>query len=497
MAISNYERIRKALELFNKGIFPFVEREMVKAHGETWVEIVQNSQTNYKSVKSINYKQNINWDTQAIINVIWDNWNNIFSKTLGQYERSLIADLKAVRNKWAHQESLTTDDAYRALDTIERLLKAISAKAEASEIEKEKQDVLRIKFNEKQNQVVKQVVYNPTEGRPPEGLKPWREIIIPHDDVIKGEYQRAEFAADLAQVFRGEGSDEYKDPYQFFNRTYFTQGLSDLLLCALRRLNCDKKGEPVIELHTNFGGGKTHSMLALYHMFSGKDFRNIAGIEEILSKAKDLKIKEVKRAVLVGTALSPAQTETKPDGTVIHTLWGELAWQLLGKEGYQLIADSDRSGTSPGSKLLIDIFKKATPCIILIDEWVAYIRQLSDNTKVTLPAGTFDSNMTFAQALTEAAKATDGVLVVASIPASDIETGGQAGKEACDRLQNIFSRLEFAWKPATPSESFEIVRRRLFKNITDSKLHTQKDAVCKAFMNYYQNYSGDFPSTCK
>lgn len=105
------------------------------------------------------------------------------------------------------------------------------------------------------------------EGHPREGFRPWRELVTPHPDVSSGPYQEAEFAADLGQVYRGEGSDEYRDPVQFYRRTHITDGLHRLLVNALRRLG-GEGGDPVVELQTNFGGGNTHSMLALYHLFS-------------------------------------------------------------------------------------------------------------------------------------------------------------------------------------------------------------------------------------
>ncbi len=103
-------------------------------------------------------------------------------------------------------------------------------------------------------------------------LKPWREVVMPHEDVASGRYQQAEFAADLWQVHLGEGTAEYRDPVEFFRRTYLTESLKGMLVGALRRLSpaaTGAGGDPVIQLQTNFGGGKTHSMLALYHLFSG------------------------------------------------------------------------------------------------------------------------------------------------------------------------------------------------------------------------------------
>lgn len=121
---------------------------------------------------------------------------------------------------------------------------------------------------------------------------------------------------------------------------------------------------------------------------------------------------KVRRAVFVGTQISPGNPHTKPDGTVVRTLWGEIAWQLGGKEGYKLVKDDDERATNPGSRMK-DLFNKYGPCLILIDEWVAYARQL--HATADLPAGTFETHFTFAQALSEAAKAAKNTLLVVSI----------------------------------------------------------------------------------
>lgn len=491
MAISNHERVRRSLELLNKGLLPFIEREMKAAHGDRWIQVAQQTLGDIRHQQG--RKDGPKWDTQAILSVMWDNWNTVFNKVLSQSERTLVSELKSIRNKWAHQESFSTDDTYRAIDSIGRLLISVSAAEEAAEMERQKQEILRIRFDEQRKKEEQKAAVAPIEGRPMAGLKPWREIITPHPDVASGRYQQAEFAADLSQVYRGEGSDEYRDPREFFSRTFFTEGLKQLLTTALRRIN-DSGGDPVVELHTNFGGGKTHSMLALYHMFSGVDFTDLPGVDSVLTAAGGLKPTKAKRAVLVGTALSPGHSTKKSDGTVVHTLWGELAWQLLGADGYKLVADADKAGVSPGSDRLRELFVKSAPSLILIDEWVVYVRQLYN--KDGLPGGSFDANLSFAQSLTEAARAVPKTLVVASIPSSDIEIGGEAGKEVLSRLRNIFSRMESAWRPASAEESFEIVRRRLFQPVTDSSLFAGRDAVCRAFADYYRNQKAEFPSSC-
>ena len=164
--------------------------------------------------------------------------------------------------------------------------------------------------------------------------------------------------------------------------------------------------------------------------------------------------------MLVGTSRGPQDVIKTDDGLTIRTTWGEMAWQLGGKEGYSLVKDCDEKGVAPGSELLEKLFKAYSPCLILIDEWVAYLRQVY---RVEgLPSGTFDANLSFVQSLTEAVKACPQTLLVASLPASQIEVGGEGGQEALARLKQTFSRIESSWLPATQEESYEIVRRRLF-----------------------------------
>jgi predicted AAA+ superfamily ATPase len=335
-------------------------------------------------------------------------------------------------------------------------------------------------------------------------LRPWREVVNPHPDVASGRYQQAEFAADLWQVHLGEGSSEYRDPVEFFRRTFMTESLTKLLVNAIRRLN-GNGGDPVVQLQTNFGGGKTHSMLALYHLVSGRKASDLVGVEPAMQAAGVSKLPEAKRVVLVGNKLSPGNPSVKADGTVVRTLWGELAYQLGGKAAYEKIRADDERATSPGDKLR-ELFNEFGPALILIDEWVAYARQLhADN---DLPGGNFETQFSFAQALTESAKLAKSCLLVISLPASDtatsphapgedIEVGGQRGREALERLRNVVGRVESSWRPASAEEGFEIVRRRLFEPLLDPKQFKIRDVVARSFYDLYRTQPQEFPPECR
>lgn len=503
MAITNHERVGKALELLTGGLQSFVERELKSANAPDW--FAETKRTLAESqLQLLGTPEKPQWDVAAILVTMWNEWNNVFRKTLGHAERTLVSELREVRNRWAHQRPFSTDDAYRALDSAARLLAAVSA-SEADEVEKMKMELLRVRFDEQVRSEKRKSAGSTVETQAQSGLKPWREVVNPHKDVASGKYQQAEFAADLWQVHLGEGSDEYRKPVEFFRRTYLTESLKGLLAGAVQRLG-GGGGDPVVQLQTNFGGGKTHSMLALYHLFSETPAGELLGVDEVLHVAGATSIPgKVKRVVLVGNKLSPGNPVVKSDGTVVHTLWGEMAWQLGGKAAYARIKADDERATSPGDRMR-DLFNEHAPCMILVDEWVAYARQLHD--QGDLPGGSFETHFTFAQALTESAKLAKQCLLVVSLPESDttgsphtqtddIEVGGERGRAALDRLRNAIGRVEASWRPASAEEGFEIVRRRLFEPLVEQEQFVARDTVAKAFFDLYRTQQQEFPPECR
>ena len=499
MAVTNHERVGKALDLLKAGLGPFVEREFTSAYQ---TEAQSQAAVFLGDDRMLTDKPVTQWDTAALLKLMWNAWNEIFRNTLGQSERTLVSELRDQRNKWAHQQTFSSDDSYRALDSAGRLLAAVSA-PQADDVEKMKMELLRLRFDEQVRGEKRKSAGTAVESAATGTLKPWREVVTPHKDVASGRYQQAEFAADLWQVHMGEGTDEYKNPVEFFRRTYLTESLNRLLVSAVQRL-AGQDGDPVVDLQTNFGGGKTHSMLALYHLFSGTALSELAGIDSVMQDAGSEKLPPVKRVVLVGNKISPGNPVTKPDGTVVRTLWGELAWQLGGKKAFKRVRADDEKATSPGD-MLRELFNTYGPCLILIDEWVAYARQLHDQSD--LPAGSFETQFTFAQALTEAVRAAKNCLLVISLPSSDsasspnthaddVEVGGQRGREALERLRNVIARVEASWRPASAEEGFEIVRRRLFEPLADPAQFKDRDVVARAFADLYRTQQQEFPPEC-
>lgn len=501
MAITNHQRVGQAMELLRAGLAPYVERELqaaVKA-GTVRMEAVQR----FADDPLLGRKPIAQWDVAGLLKLMWETWNDVFGRTLGRAERSLVQELRDWRNKWAHQEPFASRDAERAMDSMVRLLNAVSAK-EADEVDRMMMELRRLTIDEQVRGEKRKAGGSLIEAAAAGTLKPWREIVTPHADVASGRYQQAEFAADLWQVHLGEGSDEYRKPAEFFRRTFLTESLKRLLVGAVQRLS-GQGGDPVVQLQTNFGGGKTHSMLALYHLFGGSAPGELAGVDAVMAEAGVSRLPSARRVVLVGNKISPGNPVTKPDGTVVRTLWGELAWQLGGPKAYARIAKDDEKATSPGDALR-ELLREHGPSLILIDEWVAYARQLHDQSD--LPGGGFETQFTFAQSLTESAKLAGNCLLVISLPASDtagsphaqvddVEVGGIRGREALDRLRHVVGRLESSWRPASAEEGFEIVRRRLFEPLSGPEAFKQRDVTARAFADYYRAHGAEFPPECR
>jgi len=430
-------------------------------------------------------------------------WGRVFRKRLSVEHRGWAKELLGVRNKLAHlgADDYSHDDTWRALDTMSRLSEQIDSVSN----EQIRAILRKFRYGSDYDKTTltdtppspspeKQKSLGILDTPPQSGLLCWRDIVRPHPDVARGEYKNAEFAADLSQVARGEGAMEYSDAREFFARTYVTEGMTGLLREALLRVT-GKGGEPVIQLKTAFGGGKTHSMLALFHMMRGKvSADKIPNLSNILEAEAVSKMPKVNVAVLVGTAMNPngfLRPNNMP-GITKNTFWGEMAAQLAYSAGkpelYDLVKQSDKNGVSPSSVVFKELFDKAGPCVVLIDELVAYARKLYkvDN----LPAGTFDNFISFIQEVTEAARASKNSLVVVSIPESNMEIGGEAGQKVLETLDHVFSRMQSIWKPVTSEEGFKVVRLRLF---LDCHNEQARDEVCESFSRMYRKGQNEFP----
>ncbi|MCD9153323.1 Swt1 family HEPN domain-containing protein [Aeromicrobium duanguangcaii] len=519
MAKSNIEVVRAALESLAAVLDPYIEQVTAKfvPEGEDWTVLLA-AKDAARGIQGKSYSRTDPQDQFRMVTEPISSLGYLFNDHLSRGEQGFVSELRSVRNDVAHFKPFSPDDAVRALDTIERVMRAIGAVREADAVRTSRLGILRGSFEQQTRRAVREAIALP--GTPDAELPAWREVLKPHPDVASGRYNNAEFAADLYSVaVQQNAASEYQDPIEFFRRTYLTDGLKDLLKRAVDRVSGSTSANPVINLQTTFGGGKTHSMLAVWHLFSGRALHEFPqNVQEVLAgHHAEVVGQPVRKAALVGNEIPPGKPSTKPDGTVVNTLWGELAWQLGGAEGYEVVAEADRTGTNPGN-LLRELFARFGPAIVLIDEWVAYARQLPDDYDNKDPhaprvaAGLFETQFTFAQALTLAAENVAGILLLVSVPASesmapgtaaggeldatkasDLEVGGHRGRDALERLDNVIRRVAYQWTPATQDESYEIVRRRLFVE-PDARALSSIAAAARRFREYYRHHHKEFPT---
>ena len=508
--LENYELVQKGFRVLHPLMAGYIGQEFSRVYKNNWwQEILDALSDQYDLPTSGDYGELIDsLDVMNCLRLIDRRWNEVFRTKLSLDYRTWSKELVGVRNKAAHigGQDFSKSYAERALDTMALICEAF----DTAGVEEIRALYRKLRYGSEEGSVAAATVSAPAPAKAAKAndgvmtksfgqhLPSWRDVMQPHPDVAEGRYRAAEFAADLAQVARGEGAIEYRDPVEFFARTYVTEGMAGLLVESLQRLS-GQGGEPVIQLKTAFGGGKTHSMLALYHMVrGGLRVDHIPSLKPIMDRAGLDTLPKANVAVLVGTSLDP--TRKKNPGNLpkytVNTIWGEMAYQLVTSAGqpdlYAIVSDSDKRGVSPGSEALKTLFNACGSCLILMDELVAYAKKIYGVDG--LPAGSYDNFITFIQEVTEAARASENSIVVASIPESDIEIGGDAGKMALDTIEHTFGRMESIWKPVAANEGFEVVRRRLF---LDCKDPAARDMVCNAFSSMYQENASDFPMEAK
>ena len=318
-------------------------------------------------------------------------------------------------------------------------------------------------------------------------LKPWREIAVPHEDVLKGTFQQAEFAADLSRVHDRNATAEYQDPALFFQRTFITEGMRLLLDSVVRRLSGVEATQSSSSRPPLAVGRPTRCWPYITSLKVKRQPATFPGIPPILDSAGVTELPKAQVVVLDGNKLAPHMPQKRGRITV-HTLWGELAWQLGKEDAYARVKEADESGTSPGKEVLTQLLAAYAPCVILMDELVGYVRQFEAGK--SFAGGTYDSNLSFIQALTEALKAVPTAVLLASLPESDKEAGSQRGINALRTLEHYFARVQALWKPVATEEAFEIVRRRLFASMNDNRAAA---AVCRAYADFYIANSADVP----
>ena len=330
-------------------------------------------------------------------------------------------------------------------------------------------------------------------------LKPWYKVdgILPREDLREGKgLDTAEFAVHLDQVRDKRAPADYQDPQRFFERTYLTKSLTEFAAQVVRRLSGETaETSAVFNLATQFGGGKTHALTLLYHLAkNGPTAQSWPGVDLILERAGITSIAEANVAVFVGTEFDSITGRGGDDGTPRRrTPWGEIAYQLGGEEAFAVVAEHEEQFIEPKGDVIRAMLPKDKPCLILMDEIINYVSTY--RTK-----GYNDRLYNFLQALSETARGEKNVVLVASIPASEME---YTEKDEADeqRFKKMLDRLGKAYIMSAESETSEIIRRRLFEwdasaISSGGKIMLSRDAVktCNEYADWMLEHRQQLPS---
>jgi Protein of unknown function (DUF499) len=330
-------------------------------------------------------------------------------------------------------------------------------------------------------------------------LKPWYKIegLTPREDLREGKpLDASEFAVHLDKVRDETAPADYKEPERFFDRTYLTKYLTDLAAQVVRRLSGEKtETSAVFNLATQFGGGKTHALTLLYHLAKhGAAASKWTGVQKILQQAEISSIPEAAVAVFVGTEFDSIQGRGGDDGTPLRkTPWGEIAFQLGGAEALAVVAEHEAQFIEPKGDVIRKFLPKDKPCLILMDEIINYVSSYRRK-------GYNNSLYNFIHALSETARSLDNVVLVVSIPASEMEytTEDEADEQ---RFKKMLDRVGKAIIMSAESETSEIIRRRLFEwepnaVTADSRIILPKDAIntCNEYADWVVEHRASFPS---
>lgn len=329
-------------------------------------------------------------------------------------------------------------------------------------------------------------------------LKPWYKLVTPREDLREGKpLDASEFAVHLDKVRDGSAPVDYQDPARFFERTYLTQNLISLGSEVLRRLSGEKtETSAIFNMTTQFGGGKTHALTLLYHLASnGKKANDWQGVQSLLSKAGIHAVPHAATGVFVGTEFDSLTGRGGTDGTPLRkTPWGEIAYQLGGVESFKFVEEHEKKQIAPAGDVIRQIIPKDRPALILMDEMMNYVSRYRKS-------GLSDQLYDFLQNLSETVRGLNNVVLVVSVPKSEVIEMTAEDEADYARFKHMLNRLGKPMIMSAESEVSEIIRRRLFEwdskaVCADGKVLLSKDAVevCNQYADWSVQYRNQIPS---
>lgn len=323
------------------------------------------------------------------------------------------------------------------------------------------------------------------------GLPAWFNVVVPQSDIRDGVLDESIFAANIEEVAFGTAPVVYQDIRYFFECTYVTEGIKELIRRVVQALNGQESQNRVISLQTGFGGGKTHSLISLYHVVKDSStFKRLDTASSILEPQDMPQFDHARVAVFTQNTVSVVDGHKVSDDIITHTLWGELAWQLGGPKGYERVRNADIQMVAPTAQDIKPIIEGASPALILIDELADYCNRASG--KVVGSGTLFTQTNSFIQTLTEVVASVPKTVLICTLPASAREVASsEIGQEILSALETRVVRVGSSVKPVDDEEIYEVVRRRLFDRITNYDVIEQ---VARKYKDMYHNRRDSLPA---
>jgi len=478
------DNLYKAFGIFIEAFRPYVVSVLMKEAGDKWpawfVEALYPAQR-----ETWNLGLKAGSQPEALIDYPYlksfslkyrDLLKNDFGKELNKLA-SRLETIYDVRNKLAHFQELSEDECVEAMLHMKSIARSL------------KMDDLEMELTHLQD--AKSAIPVAATLRPSGELRPWFQVVTPHMDIRQGRLDESIFAANLAEVALGNGREIYNNPVVFFSKTFYTAGLKSVARTVIKGLNGKEDAENrVISLQTGFGGGKTHTLISLFHLCKwGNRASQSQYAQELLDYTGVPDFESANIAVFTNTTNDAANGRMTAEGIHIQTIWGELAYQLGGVAAYEIVRKNDEQLIAPAG-LFKKVLELCKPCLILIDELADYCVKAAARKAVN--SSLADQTISFMQELTEAIAATNYCVAVITLPASPQEVGNTPEAQSIlNSLQIRVSRVGADTQPVAEDEIYEVIRRRLFEDMGDA---AQIEACATKYMDMFVRFKGELPA---
>ncbi|MBK8920115.1 MAG: DUF499 domain-containing protein [Saprospirales bacterium] len=477
------DNLYKGLGLFLEAMRPYAVSVLLKEAGDKWpvwfAESLSRQQGQLETRPAAGHQPEALIDFQYLKPFALK-YKDLLRKDFGSKDAHNVptwfGEIYDVRNQIAHFKAVEDDQALNTWIKMTQIARTLGMDELVDELTKLRE--------------ARPETPAPTTKSAAAGPRPWFQVVSPHLDIRQGRLDESVFAANLAEVALGNGREIYNNPAVFFSKTFFTAGLKTVARRVIKGMNGEEDAENrVISLQTGFGGGKTHTLISLYHLARwGRNAVQSGDAAALVQYTGVPNFDKANIAVFTNTTNDPANGRTTPEGVHIQTIWGELAWQLGGQAAYEILRKNDEQLIAPAG-LFKKVLDQCQPALILIDELADYCVKAS--ARKAGNSSLADQTISFMQELTEAVAGANHCVAVVTLPASPQEVGNTPEAQAIlNSLQKRVSRVGADTQPVADEEIYEVIRRRLFEDIGDL---AAVESVVSKYMELYQQHSTELP----